>query len=122
MSYWGVRTSEARAADYLRGYRITAVWKRDAEDVDKEFEFEVAVEPPGEKEEIFATDRFAFRSPIHRFLFDVNGLATNQEGVLRATSRIREIGSQEWLSQEYEIPVRKLPAPAPSPSGAMSKQ
>ncbi|MCZ6688640.1 MAG: hypothetical protein O7H41_03455 [Planctomycetota bacterium] len=102
-----------------------AAWGREEnDDPNNEYEFDLRIHRPGEGEVIVArAGKFMFAPlPKLAYRFIVHMLNTDfwqESGEFRFESRIREIGSTEWLSQHYPVSVtvqtiaRKAPqAPA----------
>jgi hypothetical protein len=95
-------------------FRITAVWKREPGDEGQEFDYEVALTLPATANELrLASGTLVFSRPLHRLTTQMQGPPPLQgEGELRAISRIRRSGTQDWLSQEYPVLVEEIRPPA----------
>lgn len=97
-------------------FRGIAVWMRNEDDdPEDEYEFELAARAPGDADEnVFGDGKFKFTKRLHRFnvLIGVHKPWT-ESGMFVFTSRIRRVGTSEWLSQEFPILVdvtKKIPA------------
>ena len=112
--------AKAGSAPFLK-FVVTAVWMRETgEEAEDTYEFETSMHLPGEEiarrihagEFQFGEHRFHRLETFIQGLFTQRGEAvpndalTLQPGVLRLESRIRRSGDQQWLSQDYVIPVR----------------
>ncbi len=102
-------TSPNGAARF-QSMRIVAVWRADrADDYKDEFESETRLffEPQGKMSEaIFPqTFRFTRGRPRHRITNVLGAMDIRGSSALRVESRIRPLGSDQWLSQSYWIDV-----------------
>jgi hypothetical protein len=91
--------------------RVVAVWMRGEEDSPtQEFEYQtVLVLPPYHKEIPSGYGRFVFSKPLHRFtVSDLGPLLFEGPGIMRAESRLRKLGEQTWLKQDYPIIVEEF--------------
>lgn len=93
-------------------FRSVAVWMREESDPwDQEFEAQLQlILPPDETEITGAPEmaRFKFKEgrPLQRISMEFEGDPPFKgPGILRVISRIRPVGSEEWLQQEYPIIV-----------------
>lgn len=84
-----------------------AAWMRlDGESPDTEYEYELAVDGPGEPEKKVTSGKFKFSKLTHRFRCRiVRSTPWPQDGMLRFISRIRPAGTTEWMSQDYPMPI-----------------
>jgi len=101
---------------------VSAVWSADEAGMGQTCDWEFLVSFPGDKEpRSMASGQFQFSVPFHRFdvLFQTRpGDASQaqsepQSGAIRFTSRVRPVGADEWLSQDYAILVEVIPASKP---------
>lgn len=91
--------------------RVVAVWMKTDEDTPgQEFEAQlVFVSPPNGREIIVAeTGRFAFApdKTFSRFVMQLAGpLPAEGAGILWVKHRIRVVGDEEWMTQEFPIVI-----------------
>lgn len=89
-------------------FRGVAVWLREAADVGKEFESELAFIKPDGTETVKARSEFKFAEDqnLQRFFLKITNIPLLEEsGVLQVESRIRRKGNKRWKSQQYPILV-----------------
>lgn len=90
-------------------FRMTAVWMKKPEDPEgQEYDFEtVFYLPPDGEELIVQTGKFAFDGGklLYRMIVIGLGPPFKGAGLFRVESRIRAVGQQEWLTQDYLIPI-----------------
>ena len=89
--------------------RIAAAWMRGPEDKEREFEFETRILLPPD-ETIFAvgSGKFIFSEELHRSGAMIVGFVPVQgAGVMKIQNRIRLVGTEAWLTQEYPIIVER---------------
>ena len=92
---------------------VSAVWMREGDDeATAEYETEFRIFAPGEDDpKLTQACNFQFTQRFYRieFVFQSSDKAAVQiplrQGMLRFESRIRQVGSPKWLSQEYLVPV-----------------
>lgn len=98
------------------GFRGIAVWMRsEDDDPEDDYEFELAARAPGDTEEnVFADGKFKFTKRNHRFNVHIGvHKPWTESGMFVFISRIRKVGTTEWLSQDFPIHVdvkKKVPA------------
>jgi hypothetical protein len=101
-------------------FRVTAVWMRNPEDdTAQEYEFEVRLLPAAGSAQNVTRGRFQFdpARPFHRVALDLLGPSPfTGPGVNRLECRLREVGAENWLTQDYPILV-EMAAPPPAPTG-----
>jgi hypothetical protein len=85
--------------------QIVAVWMRDDGDIDREFEFELyLLIPPKMTRFDLGKGTFSFTKFRHRFTVNIQGQPPLEGcGEMSAVSRIRPVGSDAWITQEYPI-------------------
>jgi len=93
-----------------------ATWEREEQDSpETEFDFVVQVIVPWEGEARTVNEgKCIFAKPFQRFMARmVLGIPKlpEQSGNIRFVSKIRRLGSQEWQSQEYRIPIKLIANP-----------
>jgi hypothetical protein len=95
-------------------FRITAVWMRTEEDGHDDLEAQIAMFLPADGQEVTG-ERVRFRyepgKPLHRLVVFTNSDWFNGPGVFRAVSRIRKVGSTEWITQEYPVTIEEVRPP-----------
>ena len=96
--------------------RTTAVWMKTENDVpDQEYEFQtVFCFPPDGRETVIQEGRLFFNAdmPFARLATIVTSPPFPGPGLFRVLNRIRRVGTQEWLAQDYPIVIEREPAPA----------
>lgn len=90
--------------------RVVAVWMKTDEDIPRqEFQSQLAfVSPPAGKEIIVGENRFAFApdKAFYRFVMQLVGpLPVEGAGILWVQHRVRRVGEEEWLTQEFPIVI-----------------
>lgn len=96
-------------------FRVVAVWMREEGDEAIEFEQQFRFHRPGLGiEEVSAPAQFRFESPerwLHRFMLICNSFPpVSASGIFEVESRVRRVGSEDWVSQRYPIRVQYVPA------------
>jgi hypothetical protein len=94
--------------------RVAAAWMRTEGDVpQKEFEHQMVFRPPsGQPPVTTEIVRFRFDKPYYRATAITSGfLFFAGMGILLVESRIRPVGTEEWLSQDYPILVSQPDGP-----------
>lgn len=84
-----------------------STWMRDDDDNDdQEYEHEIVLRSPGKEPKSSACSTFRFTRRYQRFMTQlvVEG-GWQESGDFVFESKIREVGTQEWLSQSYVIPI-----------------
>jgi hypothetical protein len=106
--------------------RMTAVWMKSPDDIfDQEYELETAFYlPPDDTMRVVQTGRFSFGpdAPLFRSVAFGPCPTFVASGLFRVESRIRRVGDQEWLRQDYPILVEILPNPPLAPQAADNGQ
>lgn len=90
------------------GFVGIAVWRRtDADSPDDSYEYEILTQSPDEDEEqIRNTGTFKFTTRHQRFQVFIHITKPwTRSGVFVFSSRIRKVGSSDWIRQDYQIPV-----------------
>jgi len=97
--------------------RITASWMSVAGDHNQEFEFETRIFiPPENNISAVAKGTFIFSQDMQRLTnVFVGSLPIQGPGVLRVQNRVRRIGGDEWVAQEYPVIVEEVIPPPPKP-------
>ena len=93
--------------------RMIAVWMRSQEDENQGFEYEVVLFVPPNDREVGGGPggRFQFTHPLHRLTMTlVLPSGFEGAGVMRVENRVRKVGDQHWLRQEYPIFIEKVPS------------
>jgi hypothetical protein len=108
-----VRLQEAQLAGMkpatIHSLRMTAVWRREEADIGKEFEFQTFIQIPGVAEPFIAGEgQFVFKTLLHRLIATFHHDMPPQSGKLIVTSAVRRVGDENWIRQEYLIPVERL--------------
>ena len=89
--------------------RMTAYWRRDDGDTGAEFDFKTTLKMPGVAEEITAGEgRFLFKTELHRLLSTMYTNMPDHSGEIVVRNSIRRAGTNDWLSQQYVIPVERI--------------
>jgi hypothetical protein len=93
-------------------FRATAVWMRSEDDSpDKEFEYQTILHiPPDNREQVVQEGRFFFGAdkPLYRIVVMGSGPPFAGPGIFRIESRIRKVGDETWLRQDYPIEVEEV--------------
>ena len=100
-----------------------AAWRRgEGEDSDQEYEFEILLKRPDQEQPVSMTPgTFKFTMPNQRFNVHFAQMEPfTQSGDLVFTSRIRPVGTTEWLTQDYPIRVDVHRPSQPSSEPAIS--
>ena len=89
----------------------TAVWMReDADEIGDEYEYEFRIHKPGEEPKTTTSGTFKFSRRFQRieqgFLFSPTN--TIPPGIHFVESRIRRVGSDDWLSQKFPFTVELI--------------
>jgi hypothetical protein len=101
---------------------VSAVWCADEAALGETCEWEFLVSFPGDSEpRRLASGEFQLTTPFHRFdvLFQTmagdpsKAQVVLRTGPLRFTSRVRLAGTDEWLSQDYVVPVEVISSAKP---------
>ena len=98
--------------------RIIAAWLKEEADEGVEFEEQVVFHLPGATDEVVAAEqRFRFDDEmcIHRISLQMLGwppMAT--PGLFRIECRVRPVGEEHWMSQEYPIVIEVVHIPPDS--------
>ncbi len=103
--------------------KVLAVWMREDGDNDVDFEHQFSIIHEG-KEELDAKVQFRFKGPLHRFIMTVAGfLVPEHSSMVYLRSRLRRVGSEEWIgSQDYPLWVRLVaPSEIPFPESKTAK-
>jgi hypothetical protein len=97
----------ARDIDHVR---ITALWRADEDSSNGEYYHEFLIRIPGREDIKVAGSAFLFRRNNHRFICDAflpRGDCAPQETCdMLFISRIRSVGEEAWVSQEYPIAIK----------------
>lgn len=92
--------------------RIVAVWMALPEDDPQQnYDYSMIVfgPPKGEPIGVEAGGVFRFTKPLHRFTMRIEGpLPMQGPGLIKIESRIRKVGEENWLSQDYPIIVEEI--------------
>ncbi len=89
------------------------MWRREEGDEGREYQHQTILRAPGNAQEVVITEGvFRFKAPIQRFMADFGGPPIPTPGTLLIRNRIRPVGTDEWLSQSYEITIEKLQSQA----------
>jgi hypothetical protein len=84
-----------------------AVWMRTEDDVDEDvFEWELSLAPPGKESQVIKSGLFSFTKTFFRITvgISVQNIWT-RTGICSVECRIRKVGSEMWISQDYPIPI-----------------
>ena len=101
--------------------RISAVWKRgEDESSNQEFEHETLLVLPNQQELRVGSGTFRFDGERQHIAVDVKHYMLPGPGTIRAINRIRNVGEQEWISQEYPILAVVDPSEPTELSGTLS--
>jgi hypothetical protein len=86
---------------------INASWMRYDNDEAGEYEYEIAMKSSGdESESVIQKGTFQFDSILHRLNTVLRKLKPwTQSGVCMIESRIRKIGAERWIIQNYPIQI-----------------
>lgn len=89
--------------------RMTALWRQLEGDAGREFDFKTTVLVPGSANEIMAGQgRIVFKTPLHRIVANYIGDFPQQSGDIVVRTSIKPVESNDWITQEYVIPVERL--------------
>ena len=97
-----------RAQPHQLGFVGVAVWGRtDDDSPDDSYEVEILTQAPDEdKESIRHRGEFKFTRRHQRFHVDIHiSKPWTKSGVFIFSSRIRKVGSSDWIRQDYHIPI-----------------
>ena len=98
-------------------FRLVAVWLLEpdkGETYEDEFEYDLRLYLPLSEQPIsLASGIFKFSQPVprlmHRFTLRFDSPPPlDKSGVMRAESKIRKLGSEVWLSQDYPVVVEVM--------------
>jgi hypothetical protein len=101
---------------------VSATWCADEAAIGQTCDWEFLVSFPGDREpRNMASGQFQFTVPFQRFdvlfqtlLGDASEAQIKLEtGAIRFTSRVRPLGTDEWLSQHFALPVEVIPTSKP---------
>ncbi len=98
-------------------WKIVAVWMHEEADPwEQEYETEFRLLLPNGKITPLASTRFRFDQPLGQRPFARLSLAfddppTLSAGVVKIENRIRPVGSNDWITQDYPIVVEEPQAP-----------
>jgi hypothetical protein len=84
-----------------------SVWMREESDLGTdEYESEVWAIAPQQEKKVLATSVFRFERLFHRFVsvVKIQDIPAHS-GFLRFGSSIRRVGTEQWLSDEFPIPI-----------------
>jgi hypothetical protein len=89
---------------------VTALWEREPDDENKEFEYEAILHlPPDDKAINAGSGRFVFNRRDARLTARFNGPIPFQgPGIMRAIIRIRASDGGEWISQEQRLSIEEI--------------
>jgi len=89
-----------------------AVWMSQPDDPpDQEYEFQMAfLLPPNDAERIVHEGKFSFikGKPLYRMVVRGYMPQLTSPGLFRIECRIRKVGEENWLRQDYPIPVEAV--------------
>jgi hypothetical protein len=92
-----------------RPVRVTSTWMRletDNENQDFEHQMIFTIQPANEPIGIVPPSIFRFSKPFQRFTTLVNEpFAIDNDGMLIIESRVRAVGTEDWVSQTFPIIV-----------------
>lgn len=94
-------------------FSVTAVWMREKDETaDDWFDYSLVVLAPDNEPILGAGGQFQFTRPLHRFTFRSHlTFAFNQSGLVVVESKIRKVGTKDWLTQSYPIVVEQVDLP-----------
>jgi hypothetical protein len=99
--------------------KVVATWiKDDDESYDQEYEFQVVGLMPPDGTVGFSSNgsfRFSEGKPRHRLTANVHGqLPVKGSGTLLVESKVRKVGTQDWIVQSYPIQVEATEVAVPA--------
>jgi len=89
-------------------FSVFAVWMKESGDEGRQFESQMAMDVPGKGITEFEAKPFNIASSkfLQRFRFQYDGPPFFAgSGLLRFISRVREVGAENWMSQDYPIVI-----------------
>jgi hypothetical protein len=109
--------ADSRLVVPMLSFRATAVWMRLPED-DPEIEYEGqfrAFMPSRSEPLLMAEQKFFFdyKRPLVRLGVLSQGPPFHEPGIVRIEHRIRRVGTEDWLAQDYPIEVVEAPPKEP---------
>jgi hypothetical protein len=106
--------------------QIVAVWQRSAPiDATAEFEMEIVATRPGEtKPASLFSGRFKFEKERYRMVANLTMVPhpNSKSGIFRFVSRVRQVGTTKWSSQEYCVHSVVKSSIPPEPSSTNGKK
>lgn len=107
-----------RGPEMLAAFKfvVSASWMREeSDDEGQEYDFQIAILPPDPNPEFLGFQgKFVFSTRFHRFDLNIHGPSLTKPGIYWIESRIRKIGSQEWIKQAYPLVAELVNAPEAS--------
>jgi hypothetical protein len=96
--------------------RIFAIWLGEREDEGQEYEFETRIKlPPSGKILDIHAGKFKFARGLQRLFANIMGpLPVEGAGIMWIQNRIRRVGADEWLTQEFPIVFEEAPELQPA--------
>lgn len=88
-------------------FRIVSAWLREeGDDKEQEYEFSVLLHFPSEDQgREVAKDSFYLTHPIYRIVINAQLGGCDGPGILTVESRIRPVGTEDWVVQAFPILV-----------------
>lgn len=98
-------------------FRLTgiAAWELvEGDDPEEELEYQLTLAYPGAEVQTVQEGNFRMSKRFHRFTarIETPGVPIGETGTIVFTSKVRRHGANEWLTQEYAIPIEVVVAPA----------